>query len=132
MLQHNVHNLTYFVASNKKGKNKDEKQLSDKTLKQVLDVLANHAIKERTPDLKELDSILQNITKEQQTGNQDKKFDNIESDKEYGYSSIIKLLQQKGYLKDEKKWLTSKDSSEIKKILKPYPSELMSVSLEGD
>ena len=56
-------NLIYFVSKKDKGKSKPESQLSDKKIQQILEILANQALKEKPHTLEELDSILQNSTK---------------------------------------------------------------------
>lgn len=140
-----TNNFVYFVHKKDKGKPKSESQLSDKQIEQILETLANQAIKDKTPTMEELESILQNLNKpkneqEPQIETQDIdpdegssiiKFESIsqnlnkakneqESKIETQYidfsknsSPIIKLLQEKGYLRDKKNWLTHKGFLEI-------------------
>ena len=104
-------NLIYFVSKKDKGKSKPESQLSDKKIQQILEILANQALKEKPPTLEELELILQNSSKPNNEQKSQIKTHDVEQ--KDGSSSIIKLLQEKGYLRDKKKWLTNKAFFEI-------------------
>jgi len=104
-------NLIYFVSKKDKGKSKPESQLSDKKIQQILEILANQALKEKPPTLEELESILQNSSKP--NNEQKSQIETHDVEQKDGSSSIIKLLQEKGYLRDKKKWLTNKAFFEI-------------------
>ena len=112
MVLHKSNNLVYFASKLKKGKSESQQQFSDKKFKEILEKLATQAMKERTPSMDELESTLQNTTKESEE-NDEKKFDTEDQDEDGGSSSITKLLKEKGYLKDEKKWLTNKGFFQI-------------------
>jgi uncharacterized protein with von Willebrand factor type A (vWA) domain len=83
-------------------------------------------MKETTPELQELESLLQsslnkNPNKEYETKNTSE--DYVE---EFG-TNLTKLLKEKGYLRDEKKWLTKKGFFEIgEKILRDIMKDLNS------
>ncbi len=109
MSQHDVHNLVYFANSSTKKKSEIKDSLTEEKLKEILKTVAQHAMREKSPDITELESILQNSIKDNEEKNQPA---TQESDDE-GTSSITKLLQEKGYLKDDKKWLTNKGFFEI-------------------
>jgi uncharacterized protein with von Willebrand factor type A (vWA) domain len=109
MSRHNTHNLVYFASKSKEKKSETEDSLSDKKLKEILKTVAQQAMRERSPDLNELESILQNSVKESEEKNHPATQENDDD----GSSSITKLLQEKGYLKDKKNWLTNKGFFEI-------------------
>jgi len=83
-------------------------------------------MKEMTPDLQELESILQNSLKKSQD-EQDSKSEIEEMAQEEGGTPITKLLMEKGYLRDDKRWLTNKGFFEIgSKILHDVMKDLQS------
>ena len=120
---HNSHNLVYFASKSKKQKSENEDLISDKQLKQILQIVAQQAMREKSPDINELESILQNSIKEFEEKNHPSEQENEDD----GSASITKLLQEKGYLKDEKNWLTNKGFFEIgKQILQDVMKNLNS------
>lgn len=123
MLQHNTKNLVYFVTKEEKGKSDKEDQISKEKLEKILETLYRQAIKERTPNIEELEEILQSsIKSESENVNQ-----KTEDQSPEGSTSITKFLKEKGYLRDEKKWLTNKGFFEIgSKILKDVMKKLKS------
>lgn len=104
-------NLVYFVNSNKKGDSKKENSLSDEKLEKILETLAKQAMKERSPDVSELESIIENSLASEQ--DQEQPTDSEEQDETDGNASFTKMLKDYGYLKDDKKWLTNKGFFEI-------------------
>ena len=112
MVLHKSNNLVYFASKLQKGKSESQQPFSDKKFKEILEKLATQAMKEKTPDMEELESLLQSSSKQSEE-NEEKKFDTEDQDEDGGSSSLTKLLQEKGYLKDEKKWLTNKGFFEI-------------------
>ena len=68
-------------------------------------------MKERTPDLGELESIIQDSMKSEQEQNQPT--DSDEQDETDGSANFTKMLQDSGYLRDTKNWLTNKAFLEI-------------------
>ena len=120
---HNSHNLVYFASKSKKQKSENEDLISDKQLKRILQTVAQQAMREKSPDINELESILQNSIKEFEEKNHPSEQENEDD----GSASITKLLQEKGYLKDEKNWLTNKGFFEIgKQILQDVMKNLNS------
>jgi len=120
---HNSHNLVYFASKSKKQKSENEDLISDKQLKRILQTVAQQAMREKLPDINELESILQNSIKEFEEKNHPSEQENEDD----GSASITKLLQEKGYLKDEKNWLTNKGFFEIgKQILQDVMKNLNS------
>lgn len=126
MSQHNTGNYVYFLNDGKQNKSKQEKTLSDEKLQKILETLSKQAMKERTPEFKELETLMQNSIK--QNENDDTQSDSdSEEQLEDGEASITKLLKEKGYLKDEKKWLTNKGFIDIGgKILQDVMKDLTS------
>ena len=123
MRLHNSHNLVYFASKSKKQKSENEDLISDKQLKRILQTVAQQAMREKSPDINELESILQNSIKEFEEKNHPSEQENEDD----GSASITKLLQGKGYLKDEKNWLTNKGFFEIgKQILQDVMKNLNS------
>ena len=118
-------NIVYFSSKKEKAKSKSEKQLSDKKIQQILKTLAKQAMKEKPPTMNELESILQNSIHPK--NEQENETTTQELEQEEGSSSITKLLKEKGYLRDEKKWLTNKGFFEIgEKILHEIMKDLTS------
>ena len=118
-------NLVYFSSKKEKGKSKSEEQLSENKIQQMLETLAKQAMKEKPPTMDELDSILQNLNRP--TEEQEKETKTQEIEQEEGSASITKLLREKGYLRDEKNWLTNKGFLEIgAKILHEVMKDLTS------
>src|SRR4030065_1177078 len=118
-------NLVYFSSKKEKGKSKSEEQLSDNKIQQILKTLAKQAMKEKHPTMDELESILQNSNHPKEEQESDTK--NQEIEYEDGSVSITKLLIEKGYLRDEKNWLTNKGFFEIgQKILHEVMKDLTS------
>jgi len=118
-------NLLYYLSKGDKSKSKSENQLSDKKIQQILETLANQAMKEKPPSIEELESILQNSNKSKEEQKSEIKTQEIQQ--EDGISSITKLLREKGYLRDKKNWLTNKAFFEIgSKILDEIMKDLTS------
>lgn len=104
-------NFIYFLnkENNEKKSNPD---ITTSALEKLLQMVAKQVLKEKTPNLQELDHILQGTIKqptEKSAEENQEKPDAIEG----GGESVIKYLQKKGYLKDQKKWLTNKGFFEI-------------------
>lgn len=111
---HDTKNLVYFASSGKKDRPTKE-PLSGKQLSQLLEILAKQAMKERTPVLGDLESIISDSMKSQPDCP-----DQYTSD-----SNFTKMLQDLGYLCEKKKWLTGKAFLEIgNKILYDVMSNL--------
>ncbi len=124
MSLHDTKNLVYFVNSNKKGDSKKENSLSEEKLEKILETLAKQAMKERPPDVSELESIIQNSLTSEQEQEQPTKSEEDETD---GSASFTKMLKDSGYLKDSKNWLTNKGFFEIgNKILHDVMKNLAS------
>ena len=104
-------NFVYFQSENDKSENPSS-EISDEELKQALKTIASQVLKEKTPSMKDLESILENKTQKASE-------DNLENEGQqetemHGSSEpITKHLQKLGYLKDDKKWLTKKAFFEI-------------------
>jgi uncharacterized protein with von Willebrand factor type A (vWA) domain len=124
-LQHNAKNFVYFAAKPQQGKTKDEDPISEQKLQQILEILHRQAIREKTPELSELDQLIQNSLK----SSTDEKLEGQDTDEPSHDESfsITKYLIAKGYLRDEKNWLTNKGFFEIgSKILHDVMKELSS------
>jgi uncharacterized protein with von Willebrand factor type A (vWA) domain len=129
MAAHNTRNFVYFLSNAKKGKTKSEKNLWDAKLQKILQTLSKQAIKEKTPDFKELESILQNALNQEQD-EQSKTKSESEKNLQDGGMPITKFLQEEGYLKDKKKWLTRRGFFSIgSKILNDVMKDLNSSEL---
>ena len=125
MSLHDTKNLVYFANSSKKGESKKENSSSHEKLEQILKTVAKQAMKERTPDMSELESIIQNSLASEQE--QEQTTDSKEQDETDGSASFTKMLKDLGYLKDNKKWLTNKGFFEIgNKILHDVMKNLAS------
>ncbi|MDE1770781.1 MAG: hypothetical protein KGI28_09585, partial [Thaumarchaeota archaeon] len=104
-------NFVYFQSENNKSENTSS-EISEEELKQALKKLATQVLKEKTPSMKDLESVLENTTQKESENNPENKGE--QETKIHGSSEpITKYLQKLGYLKDDKKWLTKKAFFEI-------------------
>ena len=122
-MQPRVSNFVYFLNKTIQGKEKNENELSETQIQQMLDTMYKQAVKERTPNLEELEEILRNsISSKEESKSDSESEDNFKEDSSV---SLTKILEEKGYLKNEKKWLTNKGFFEIgKKILHDVMKQL--------
>jgi uncharacterized protein with von Willebrand factor type A (vWA) domain len=94
-------------------------------MQKILETLSKQAIKDKTPNFNELEDILRheiNTKKEEQQNTNSELQNSIQEDGRY---SLTKLLKDKGYLKEEKNWLTNKGFFEVgRKILQDIMYEL--------
>jgi len=128
MSPHNIGNYVYYLNDVKKNKSKLENTLSDEKLQKILETLSKQAMKEKTPEFKELESLLQNSIKPNENDDSQTKSEHDEQFED-GEASITKLLKEKGYLREEKKWLTNKGFIEIGgKILQDVMYTLYSIN----
>lgn len=108
-----IKNFVYF--SNQENANKKPSgELSNNKLQKILQTLAKQVLKEKTPNMQELECILQSVS--QNSDKEQKREKNSEETETYIQGSdepITKYLEKMGYLKDEKKWLTNKGFMEI-------------------
>jgi uncharacterized protein with von Willebrand factor type A (vWA) domain len=111
-LQHNTVNLIYFLNEKKNSKSSDS-DISNEQLRKILDVMAKQVIKEKVPSVQDLERILQGITQEQSPQPEMDEESKNELDIHGINEPITKYLQKKGYLKDDKRWLTNKGFFEI-------------------
>ena len=124
MSQHSTKNFVYFAA-NQQDKSKENDSISKQKLQQILETLYKQTIKEKTPQLEDLEEIIRNSLK----SSTDKKLENpnTEESSPDDSFSITKYLIKTGYLRDEKNWLTNKGFFEIgSKILHDVMKELSS------
>ena len=57
MAKLDIKNLLYYVSKEDESKSKSENQLSDKKIQQILETLANQAMKEKPPSIEDLEHI---------------------------------------------------------------------------
>ena len=112
MLQLDTKNILYFLnQENKTTKPSDE--ISNETLQKILQVLSKQVLKERPPNMQDLERILQAITMQSSEKQIEENSEVTETDIDSSSEPITKYLKKQGYLKDEKKWLTNKGFFEI-------------------
>ncbi|MGI0100997.1 MAG: VWA domain-containing protein [Nitrosotalea sp.] len=111
-LQHNMVNFLYFLNEKKNSKGSDS-DVSNEQLMKILKTMAKQVIKENTPSVQDLERILQGITQEQSSQSEMDEESKNELDIHGNNEPITKYLQKKGYLKDDKRWLTNKGFFEI-------------------
>ncbi|MGI0046490.1 MAG: VWA domain-containing protein [Nitrosotalea sp.] len=104
-------NFIYFLNDKKNSKGSDS-EISNEHLSKILKTIAKQVLKEKIPSVQDLEKMFQGITQEQQPQS------NVDEEKNeldiHGNSEpITKYLQRKGYLKDDKRWLTNKGFFEI-------------------
>jgi uncharacterized protein with von Willebrand factor type A (vWA) domain len=104
-------NFVYFQSENNKSENSSS-EISNEELKKALKTIASQILKEKTPSMKDLESILE--SKSQKTSEDNLENEDQQETEIHGSSEpITKYLQKLGYLKDGKKWLTKKAFFEI-------------------
>jgi len=125
----NKGNFVYYLNDGKTNKTELEHTISDKRLQKLLEALSKHAMKEKTPEFQELESLLQNSLNQNENQYPETKSEEDEHIEEGG-APLTKLLKEKGYLRDEKKWLTNKGFFEISgKILHDVMKDLNSAEV---
>lgn len=103
----NIVNFVYYSANEEKnGKPSQPGDTDQKTLEKILQTLANQSMREKNVSLEELESILQNAINE--PGNDPAQTMSVDAPKNDDTKPITKYLMEKGYLRDEKNWLTKK------------------------
>ena len=103
----NIKRFTYYNIIDFPEEREDKaptKSIPKSLLKDFLNVLGKEIMKEDQPKLEEIEQELQNLKNE--TENNQSEQDDVESSKTE--SSIIAQLQQMGYIKDSRKWLSKK------------------------
>ena len=82
-------------------------------LQKILQTLAKQVLKEKTPNLQDLDRILQGVIQQPYEKSEEENQKEKETSIQGAAEPITKYLQKIGYLKDKKKWLTNKAFFEI-------------------
>jgi uncharacterized protein with von Willebrand factor type A (vWA) domain len=103
----NIKRFTYYNIIDFPGEKEDRaptKSIPKNLLQDFLKVLGKEIMKEDLPKLEEIEQELQSLKKEKET-NQGERDNNQYPITE---SSIIAQLQQMGYIKDSRKWLSKK------------------------
>jgi len=125
----NKGNFVYYLNDGKKNKTELEHTISDEKLQKLLEALSKHAMKEKTPEFQELESLLQNSLNQNENQYLETTTEKDEHIEEGG-TPLTKLLKEKGYLREEKKWLTNKGFFEISgKILHDVMKDLNSAEV---
>ena len=99
---HDAKSLVYFASAGRKAEEGDQ---SEESLGRILEALAGHAIKERSPDAGELEPLIRDSLAR---GQHDE--GGAESDEG---TPFTKMLRELGYIRDGKNWLTKKGFFEI-------------------
>ena len=103
----NIKRYTYYNIIDFPEEKEDKaptKLIPKSLLKDFLNVLGKEIIKEDQPKLEEIEQELQNLKKEKENNQSEQ--DDVQSNQTE--SSIIAQLQQMGYIKDSRKWLSKK------------------------
>lgn len=103
----NIKRYTYYNIIDFPEEKEDKaptKLIPKSLLKDFLNVLGKEIIKEDQPKLEEIEQELQNLKKEKENNQSEQ--DDVQSNRTE--SSIIAQLQQMGYIKDSRKWLSKK------------------------
>lgn len=98
-----------YFQSQEKDEQQQQKELSRDALNKLLLALGREAVREKTPQLQELEKTLQEIlTKEGINANELTEDDTTgkQDDIKGEGTAVVKYLMQKGYLKEGKKWLS--------------------------
>jgi uncharacterized protein with von Willebrand factor type A (vWA) domain len=105
----NIKKFTYHNIVDFPGEREDKapiKAIPKSLLQDFLKILGREILKEDHPKLEEIEQELQNLKKEKEKGNIISQTDEPSSSSRA--SSIIAQLQQAGYIKDSRKWLSKK------------------------
>jgi uncharacterized protein with von Willebrand factor type A (vWA) domain len=104
----NIRKFTYYNIVDfpeEKEENAPTKTIPKSLLQDFLKILGSEILKEDQPKLEEIEQELQNLKKEKEKNSES------QSDEPKSFnktSSIIAQLQQSGYIKDSRKWLSKK------------------------
>lgn len=133
--------FVYFGAENDGDKHQkllEQPKIPNELLDKMLKVIGREILREKTPTIQELEQALQSISQqkqfEQSATTQYRETRGKQTDVERGKiplsgTPIVAQLMQKGYLKDSKRWLTSKGFMSIGgKIL----GDVMAALKKGD
>lgn len=124
MSLHNKNLIYTEFLADKNSSNSDS--ISNEKIKQVLETLAKQSMQEKIPDFNELEQILQNSVKNEESQDIQSKIE-TETQDFGGSGNFTKLLKEMGYLKENKKWLTHKGFLTIgNKILRDVMNDLNS------
>jgi uncharacterized protein with von Willebrand factor type A (vWA) domain len=105
----NIKKFTYYNIVDfpeEKEENAPTKTIPKSLLQDFLKILGSEILKEDQPKLEEIEQELQNLKKEKEKENSENQSDEPKSFNKT--SSIIAQLQQSGYIKDSRKWLSKK------------------------
>src|SRR5215467_6067002 len=136
-----IKKFVYFGAENDGDKHQkllEQSKIQNELLDKMLKVIGREILREKTPTIQELEQTLQSISQqkqlEQSATTHNKETRGPQTDVERGKipvsgTPIVTQLMQKGYLKDSKRWLTSKGFMSIGgKIL----GDVMAALKKGD
>jgi uncharacterized protein with von Willebrand factor type A (vWA) domain len=106
MSQPSVKEFTYFESE---ARQQEQKGLSEDVMNKLLMAVGREAIREKTPNLEELEKMLEEMLSKQGI-NPDELAEDPEPGKEDDIKgegmAVVKYLTQKGYLKEGEKWLS--------------------------
>ena len=124
MPQRNYKNFVYYLATEEERQNEKQQNLDKKEQEKIMQILASQSMREKTPSLEELESVL----RDKMSNSSEKSSPQTPSDQipnSDDAEPITKYLIRQGYLKDEKNWLTKKGFFAIgNQILRDLMSEL--------
>ena len=112
MLQPNAKNFVYFLNQENENK-KSNTEISNNMLQKILQTMAKQVLKEKTPNVQELDRILEGVIQQSHEKSVEQNQEEKDTDIQGMGEPLTKYLQRIGYLKDQKKWLTNKAFFEI-------------------
>jgi uncharacterized protein with von Willebrand factor type A (vWA) domain len=122
--------FVYFQSI--EGQQQEQKELSKDAMNKLLQALGREAIREKTPNLQELEKTLEEMLSKEGV-NPDNFSEEADPGKQEGIKSdgmaVVKYLMQKGYLKEGDKWLSKQGFMNIgARIL----SDVMKALKSGD
>jgi uncharacterized protein with von Willebrand factor type A (vWA) domain len=107
----NIKKFTYYNIVNFPEERKDKaptNTIPKSLLQEFLKVLGREILKEDQPKLEDIEQELKNLKNEKENNNNNNKSQSNETKYTGKASSIIAELQQLGYIKDSRKWLSKK------------------------
>jgi len=112
MWPRNTANFVYFL-NEKNNSQISDSEISNEQLSKILKTMAKLILKEKTTSMQDLEKIFRGVIQESGSISQVDEIPQKELDIRGTSEPITRCLRRKGYLKDDKRWLTNKGFFEI-------------------
>lgn len=105
-----------FVYRETSGEQQEQQQISNEVMNKVLVALGREAIREKTPSLQELEQMLEEMLSKEGISKKEMEQE-VETGEQEGIKGdgmpLVRYLVQKGYLKEDAKWISRKGFMQI-------------------